>query len=129
MHPGELRIFHPNMHQNPKKLKRRICPVTGLDISMQQDNSKFLSATGVEWYYNNKPETYKTTLAPRLRDHWNKQDIKIQFREIAHLIRDEDSNKRHSTRRRIQKILAEKNVLFDNAKLIPKDKLKTAGLI
>jgi hypothetical protein len=109
--------------------KMKMCKITGLNISMQPDSSKFLSRTGVEWYYRNDPELYKSMLEPRLQEHWKKEPLEVQFREIAHLIRDEDSNRRHSTRRQIDKILQEKNVLFDNYKLIAKDKLKAAGMI
>lgn len=107
----------------------KTCKITGLNISMQPDNSKFLSRTGVEWYYRNDPELYKKLLEPRLQEHWKKEPLEVQFREIAHIIRDEDSNRRHSARRQINKILQEKNVLFDNYRLIAKDKLKEAGMI
>ena len=51
-----------------------------------------------------------------------------QFEEIAHNIRNKDSNKRHSTRRAINHLLEEKDFLFDPIDLIDKEKLREAGM-
>jgi hypothetical protein len=114
------------IRKRPRKVKT--CPVTGLDISMQPKNSKFLSYTGVKWYYNNDYSTYENILKPKLTESWKNQTLKVQFREIAHLIRNADSNPRNNTKRAIMKILNNKNTLFNNLKLIDKAKLKDAGL-
>jgi len=37
----------------------RCCLVTGIDISMQDPNSKFLTPIGLKWLYNNAPEAYE----------------------------------------------------------------------
>lgn len=104
------------------------CPVTRLDISMQPKNSKFLSYKGVQWYYEHDRETYEKLLLPRLTENYRDMDIKIQFREIAHSIRNTDSNPRNNTRRAIHKLLSEEGSLFDNLQLIDKSKLKEAGI-
>lgn len=125
IHPNSLKLFHANSN---KSKDPRICPVTGLDISMQPKNSKFISATGVQWYFTHKKLTFNELLTPYLTEHWKDQPIERQFEEIAHNIRNKDSNKRHSTRRAINKMLDEKDFLFDPIQLIDKTKLKEAGL-
>ncbi len=104
------------------------CPITGLDISMQPGNSKFLSYTGVKWYFEHNRKIYNTVLAPRLSIYFKNADPDIQFRVIAHSIRNSDSNPRNNYRRAIQKVLSEKECLFNNLNLIDKEKLKEAGL-
>jgi hypothetical protein len=106
----------------------KTCPVTGLDISMQPKNSKFLSYTGVKWYYKNNFKIYKKILEPRLSENWKDKLLEDQFREIAHGIRNTDSNPRNNTRRAINRILKDQDTLFNNIKLIDKNKLKNAGL-
>jgi len=114
-------IMHGNAH--PK-----ICPVTGLDISMQPGNSKFLSYTGVKWYHDHNPKVFDKVLFSRLTGHFKNAEREIQFREIAHSIRNSDSNPRNNSRRAIYKVLSEKQCLFDNLELIDKEKLKEAGM-
>ncbi len=107
---------------------KKICPVTGLDISMQAKNSKFLSSSGVKWYYENNRKIFDKVLAPRLTGKLKSKDLKIQFRRIAQSIRNADSNPRNNTRRAIQKLLNEKDSLFNNMQLIDKSKLREAGM-
>jgi hypothetical protein len=110
-----------------KRKSTKYCPITGLDITMQPKNSKFLSYTGIKWYYKHDYKTYKRILLPRIHRQWLKEDIDKQFREIAHDIRNADSNPRNNTKRAIRKILEEKGSLFNNMDLIDKNKLKEAG--
>lgn len=125
IHPGDLKY---TSSQKNSIAKTKQCPVTGLDISMQPKNSKFLSYTGVKWYYEHDYNTFKKVLATRIQDNWVKMDLDEQFREIAHSIRNSDSNPRNNTRRRIKHIIEEENTLFNNIELIDKKKLKEAGL-
>lgn len=120
-------LVHSDKRSVEKHTNRR-CPVTSLDISMQPGHSKFLSYTGVKWYYANVQETYQKILEPRLPISWKDQSQDKQFREIAHAIRNSDSNPRNNTRKILNKLLQEKNTLFDNISLIDKRKLKEAGL-
>ncbi len=120
-------IIHPGKH-NTTHQARRICPVSGLDISMQTPNSKFLSYSGVKWYYEHKRTIYKKLLEPRLTDFWQGSPLDVQFREIAHAIRNSDSNPRNSTKRAVNRLLHDKDTLFDNTLLIDKNKLKQVGL-
>ncbi len=129
IHPNELKIHIPELKETNTENLIKKCPVTGLDISMQPNNSKFLSYTGVKWYYEHKNKMYCEVLAPRISKVWEKKEMDEQFREIAHSIRNSDSNPRHNTRRKIRKILTDNNSLFNNIELIDKSKLKEAGLI
>ena len=65
-HP-ETSVHKPPGIQKPKPVKNKTCPITGLDISMQPKNSKFLSYTGVRWYFDNDYQTYKNILEPVLK--------------------------------------------------------------
>ncbi len=121
-------IIHPGKRP-AKRRKIKRCPVTGLDISMQPKNSKFLSFSGVKWYYENKQAIFKNLLEPRLTGTWKDKPLSRQFKEIAHAIRNSDSNPRNNTRRAVNKILRDKNTLFSNISLIDKKKLKEAGLV
>lgn len=125
IHPNDIRYLLP---QNENPVNSHTCPVTGLNISMQPKNSKFLSYTGVKWYFEHDRKNFDKKLAPRLTESCRKKDIDIQFREIAHSIRNTDSNPRNNTRRAIQKLLNEQDSLFNNLQLIDKSKLKEAGL-
>lgn len=126
IHLDDLKLFS-EVGKDSTHVKR--CPITGLDISMQPSNSKFLSYTGVKWYYEHDYNTYRKILAPRIHEQWLDKEIDLQFREIAHDIRNSDSNPRNNTKRKIRKILADQNSLFNNYELIDKQKLKEAGYI
>jgi len=125
IHPNSLKHFH----SHARRIRNtKTCPVTGLDISMQPRNSKFISATGVEWYYIHSKPVFNEILLPYLTDHWKDESIDKQFEEIAHNVRNKDSNKRHSTRRAINHLLEEKDFLFNPMELIDKEKLREAGM-
>lgn len=121
-------IIHPAEEAKTQKHKIKRCPVTGLDISMQAKFTKFLTASGVEWYYMNEREIYYQFLSVRLSPESLNKDMKTQYKQIAHSIRNVESNKRNNTKRAIQKLLDDKNCLFNNLQLIDKNKLKQAGL-
>ncbi|HBH47951.1 MAG TPA: hypothetical protein DDX98_04895 [Bacteroidales bacterium] len=110
---------------NPDGLRR--CPVTHLDISMQPKNSKFLSASGVMWYFEHQREVYNKLLKPRLSERMQDAGISKQCREIAHSIRNSISNPRNNTKKAIKKLLNEKDCLFSNRNLIDKNKMIQAG--
>lgn len=104
------------------------CQVTGFPIDIQKKNSKFLNISGIKYLYNNHNEIFKNNLLPRLSEKWINEPLKIQFREIAHSIRNEYFNKKHNCRKSINKVLKMPS-LFDNIKLIKPEKLKQAGLL
>lgn len=121
-------LIHPEK-RSVKKSKIKKCPVTGLDISMQPKNSKFLSYSGVKWYHENQHEIYKNLLEPKLTGTWKDKPLSRQFKEIAHAVRNSDSNPRNNTKRAVNRILHDKNTLFSNSSLIDKRKLREAGLV
>lgn len=120
IHPQELKPLSEN--------NIRRCPVTGLDISMQPKHTKFLSVTGIKWYYRYERELYYQFLSVRLSPGSLNKDMKTQFKQIAHSIRNAESNPRNNTRRAIQNLLNDKNSLFNNLQLIDKNKLQEAGI-
>ena len=61
IHLNELKSFS-QIESTPATGKH--CPITGLDISMQPKNSKFLSYTGVKWYHENDFVTKEPTAVP-----------------------------------------------------------------
>ncbi|PLX14771.1 MAG: hypothetical protein C0597_09560 [Marinilabiliales bacterium] len=120
-------IIHPN-DLKPVSLSIKRCPVTGLDISMQAKHTKFLSVSGIKWYYRYERELYYQFLSVRLSPRSLNKDLTTQFKLIAHSIRNAESNPRNNTRRAIKKLLNDKNSLFNNLQLIDKNKLQEAGL-
>lgn len=121
-------MIHPNELKPISENKIRRCPVTGLDISMQPKNSKFITSTGIGWYYRYEREIYYQFLAIRLTENYKKKNLNSQFKQIAHSIRNAESNPRNNTRRAIKKLLNDKSSLFNNIQLIDKKKLNEAGI-
>lgn len=110
----------------PEMEKKRICLVTGLDISMQKDDSIFLCTAGLKYYKINHPAIW-IDLNERLSQKWQNASEKNQLEEIAHSIRNEYYNPKNNTRKSIRKI-NEYPTLFDNMKLINPEKLRIAQL-
>jgi len=104
----------------------KICPVTGLDISMQKRTSRFLCASGIKYYKDNNPAIWDK-LKQRLSPKWLNCDEKVQIREVHHSVRNQFYNPILNTRRRIIKILRSP-ALFDQKLLIRKEKLMLACL-
>jgi hypothetical protein len=75
--------------------RKRSCLVTGLDISMQKDESQFLFTTGVKYYRNHQPGIY-ADLECRLSHKWDNASEDVRCREIAHSIRNEYHNRRRN---------------------------------
>lgn len=71
---------------------RRFCLVTGLNISMQKSDSILLSHTGLKYYYNTDKKIYKEIKYKYLSTKWSNSDYKTEIKEIAHNIRNTNSN-------------------------------------
>lgn len=108
------------------KSKKR-CLVTGLPIDMQKENSRFICTKGITYYLDHYPEIYDEILLPRLSGKWKTKIHKTQYEEIAHSIRNAFFNKKHNTKRSIEKINSYPT-LFDNKPFIDPHKLIDAGL-
>ena len=105
--------------------ENRICPVTELDISMQKPGSKFLSKTGLKYYFQNEKEIYNQ-LSKRLSQKWINEPLETQFTEIAHSVRNEFYNIKNNTLKSIYKV--NENSLFDSLPFISPNKLNHAGM-
>lgn len=113
-----------SIHLNDRQ--KRKCVVTGLDISMQKDDSIYLCTTGVKYYMKNNPKVF-AELKKRLSRKWNDSPLDKQIEEIHHSIRNEHFNKKHNNRRNIQKVLSQP-ALFNQIDLISKERLQLAEL-
>jgi len=118
----------PSVDQgNQVNTGRKVCQVTGLDISLQKPDSKFLSFSGLRWLLLTEPVRFKEMAEERLSDRWINQSLDIQIREIAHSIRNEYFNPKHNAIRDIEKVLSYP-ALFDQTPYIRADRRRLAGL-
>lgn len=78
----------------------RFCKVTGLNISMQRDDSLMISHVGIKYYLSKEPQKFVELRQKFLSDNWRDADLKTQIKELAHNIRNYDSNQRISQRKR-----------------------------
>lgn len=79
--------------------KKHICKVTGFNISMQKENSSLLSHTGLKYYYNTDKRIFEQIKRRYLTKIWFKSNFETQIKEIAHNIRNENSNKTKKQKR------------------------------
>jgi hypothetical protein len=106
-------------------MQERSCLVTGLDISMQKETSRFISPIGVKFYYENHPEIF-AQLKERLPNRWADVPLERQFSEIAHSIRNSYHSKRIHTQKAIKRLCG-KPALFNNYELISQEKKNIAN--
>jgi len=78
--------------------KNRVCRVTGLDISMQKESSKFLCVTGIKYYQLHNAKIFQE-LENRLSKKWQFATMETRIIEIAHSIRNENNNPKHNYQR------------------------------
>jgi hypothetical protein len=109
-----------------------ICPVTGLELKDQKPGTRYLTYSGIEWYFNNEPEIYQYRLKSLLTHKWvekhsstPKQKI---WTKIAHQIRNRlnnpRNNPRNNTKNSYRKIQSKGLTLFDIEPFIPESKKK-----
>lgn len=79
--------------------KKHICKVTGFNISMQKENSILLSHTGLKYYYKTDKRIFEQIKRRYLTKIWFESNFKTQIKEIAHNIRNENSNKTKKQKR------------------------------
>lgn len=63
------------------------CKLTGIDISMQRNDSFLLSHTGLKYYFHNNPKIYHLIKNKYLTKDWNNSGFQTQIEKIAHNIR------------------------------------------
>ena len=111
---------------------QRFCKVTGINISMQKDGSKFLSISGLRFLHENDPSTFDKLMSKRLSQRWENESLKVQFRELAHSIRNEyfnpKNNPRNNTLKGIENLFSYPS-LFDIRPFIRPEKMELAGMI
>lgn len=105
--------------------KDRICKVTGLDISMQKESSRFLCTSGLRYYLNNAPDIF-TQLLLKHAAGWVNAPVEKQIEKIAHSIRNSFHNKRIYTQKRIKEHMTVPS-LFNNWELISQEKKDIAN--
>lgn len=79
--------------------ERRVCVLTGLNISMQEDRSFHLSHSGLKYYWETDKKVFNEVRRKYLSDKWSDADKETQIRELAHNIRNHHNNKRNRERR------------------------------
>jgi len=71
---------------------RRCCLVTGLNISMQRNDSNLLSHTGLKYYLKTDKKIYNELKRKHLSSNWYNSDNETQIKELAHNIRNKYNN-------------------------------------
>lgn len=79
--------------------RKRICIITGLDISMQRKGSRYLCINGLRYIVKNKPEVYDLLVEKYLTEDKRGTDIETQFYYLAHNIRNAQNNPKHNRKR------------------------------
>ena len=108
------------------------CIVTGLEIHTQHPKTNYLTAKGVEWYFNKQPKIYSEKLENLLTDKWKIKNRgepkKIWFDEIAHKIRCKLSNPRrnpiNNTKKSFRNIESKGFKLWSTEELADPEKFK-----
>lgn len=119
-----------NVHvdKGGKRFISHTCEVTGLSLEIGIKQGSYLSAKGVEYYYLNDIELFNKILLPRLTEKWQSSELKIQFREIAHSIRNEKYNPKNNPRNNLKTSIKNRDNgvlnLFDYSDMLREDKRK-----
>lgn len=94
-----------NLHRNNKIdivgicTEERKCKITGLDISMQKDNSIYLCFEGLRYYFEKHPLIYTNIARKYLKGDKINLGLEEQFYYIAHNIRNQNTNQIHNRRK------------------------------
>ncbi len=106
---------------------RKYCPVTGLDITNQKTESRFLSIAGLKKLQIADPKMFSSIRHERMSSKWTNFPVDVQIREIAHSIRNEYFNPKNNARKAVDNVLNHP-ALFDQRPFINPRKLVLAGL-
>ena len=92
------KLFKPNRNKINDVFAQdhKFCMVTGMEISMQKNCSKFLGVTGLQYYFENDNKSFKNIEIRFLSKKVKSESIEKQFDNIAHNIRNSSSNKLHN---------------------------------
>jgi hypothetical protein len=83
----------------PIKTDERICIITGINISMQKDDSFMLSHTGLKYYYNTDRKVYNELILKYCPVEFKHSHIKKQIEKTAHAIRCRKTNQETKQKR------------------------------
>lgn len=81
-----------SIHAPQQLNKHNVCIITGVNISMQKDNSILLSHSGLRYYFKNDKKVFEQIKRRYLSKRWHISNFEIQIKEIAHNIRNHRSN-------------------------------------
>jgi hypothetical protein len=87
INPLHIRLLSVVSTFENENKNRRICKVTGLNISMQKEDSFLLSHTGLNYYFKTDTKIFAEVKRKYLTAIWKNEDHKKQIKEIAHNIR------------------------------------------
>jgi len=76
-------------------LDNKLCPITGLGISMQRGDSKLLSVKGLRFYKTFNYKAYNAIELKYLSSKWDHSKDEKKITEIAHNIRNTYNNQRN----------------------------------
>lgn len=76
-----------NITQTTTKKQPRICLITGINISMQKEDSFLLSHTGLKHLIKTDIKQFKKVINKYIYPKYRFSDIEIQIKEVAHEIR------------------------------------------
>lgn len=77
----------------------RYCLMTGVDISMQKEDSILLSHAGLHYYFQTDKILFNEIKKKYLPSKWKNENLKIQIKEIAHNIRSLRKNQLRKQKR------------------------------
>lgn len=116
--PLHIRVKKGIQSNLTKDQNRRFCIETGLNISMQKEDSFLLSHTGLKYYFDTDRKIYDEVKRKYLSEVWESTNPQNQIKEIAHNIRNHHSNQKRKQKRlypkhqnRLFKITNSKNML------------------
>lgn len=130
MKSGNENKNETNVHvdKEGKRFTSSLCEVTSLSLEIGIKQGTYLSAKGVEYYFHNQREIYDKILLPRLSEKWHESELNIQFREIAHSIRNEKYNPKNNPRNNLKTSIKVRDNgvlnLFDYSVMLREDKRK-----
>ncbi|MBP6424123.1 MAG: hypothetical protein KA278_00220 [Flavobacterium sp.] len=84
---------------NQNECKKHLCKVTGFNIEMQKKNSVLLSHTGLKYYYKTDKVIFEQIKRRYLSKIWFTSNFETIIKEIAHNIRNTNSNRKIKQKR------------------------------
>lgn len=90
-HTNIISDLVPVQNDSANQGNKRLCVITGIDISHQKDSSKFLSEHSVKQFLDSDPESFEK-LKLKFCPNYDRKEIDQICYDIAHNIRNSESN-------------------------------------